>query len=406
MKFYQLALRYLYRKITKTILLFLVLLFIGSMVLSTSMILRTAKSSKSIIQSKTKSKIVLEVKNTKNKISETEIQKISLIDGVSFINRYVYNSIFPKDFSVFTVSDSEQEDNSKIMVFSYDELENDSPFFENQYRLISGNYIDRNTKNGVVINSLLAELNELELGDTIQLMADNGDIVSARIIGIFMSGNEKKQSVSTLSVNRMENYIFVDNTTYSQLFSENGWQKAVVYVKNPEKIKALKTELDSIFSDKVVITTSDSLFKQTKAPLEQLIHVVKLMLVLTFVTGTVILTIILCMWMRTRKKETAILVSMGKSKKNILSQVLLESFLIFFVSAVGACGVGQIFAKFLKNFLITSQTSSVMTNVSLKLNDIISLFSIGSLITIIAVTFSIFPILKSNPRDTLSRMEG
>lgn len=191
MKFYQLALLYLYRKITKTILLFLVLLFIGSMVLSTSMILRTAKSSKSIIQSKTKSKIVLEVKNTKNKISETEIQKISLIDGVSFINRYVYNSIFPKDFSVFTVSDSEQEDNSKIMVFSYDELENDSPFFENQYRLISGNYIDRNTKNGVVINSLLAELNELELGDTIQLMADNGDIVSARIIGIFMSGNEK-----------------------------------------------------------------------------------------------------------------------------------------------------------------------------------------------------------------------
>lgn len=406
MKFYQLALRYLYRKITKTILLFLVLLFIGSMVLSTSMILRTAKSSKSIIQSKTKSKIVLEVKNTKNKISETEIQKISLLDGVSFINRYVYNSIFPKDFSVFTVSDSEQEDNSKITVFSYDELENDSPFFENQYRLISGNYIDRNTKNGVVINSLLAELNELELGDTIQLMADNGDIVSARIIGIFMSGNEKKQSVSTLSVNRMENYIFVDNTTYSQLFSENGWQKAVVYIKNPERIEALKTELDSIFSDKVEITTSDSLFKQTKAPLEQLIHVVKLMLVLTFVTGTVILTIILCMWMRTRKKETAILVSMGKSKKNILSQVLLESFLIFFVSAVGACGIGQIFAKFLKNFLITSQTSSVMTNVSLKLNDIISLFSIGSLITIIAVTFSIFPILKSNPRDTLSRMEG
>lgn len=154
------------------------------------------------------------------------------------------------------------------------------------------------------------------------------------------------------------------------------------------------------------MTTSDTLFQQTKAPLEQIIRIVNLMLILTVITGTVVITILLCMWMRTRKKEAAIFISIGKTKLSILLQVLSEAFGVFIISVVGACGIGTVIAKILKNLLLNSQTANFTLEVALEFSDIISLLCIGSVIVIIAVIFSMFPILRANPKDTLSRMEG
>lgn len=406
MTFYQLAFRYLIRKKTKTILLFLVLLFIGSMILSTSMILRETKNSKARIQEKTNAKVVIEIKDDKSKITENEIQKISDLDGVTFINRQSYNFAFPSDFFPYTKSDSEEEDNSKMPIFSYDDLKNDSAFFEKRYRLIGGNYIDQEIQKGAVINSLLAEQNGLKVGDIIELQGADGVLVSVEIRGLFISGSERKQADTTLAVNRVENHIFIDNNTYSEMFQNDGYYKAAVYARNPEELERLEADLSSIFSDNVAMTSSDTLFQQTKAPLDQIIRVVRLMLNLTFVTGTIVITILLCMWMRTRKKETAIFISIGKSKVSILLQVLLEAFGVFLVSVAGACAAGNLIAKLLENLLINSRTEDVNINVSLKLPDIVSLMGIGSLIVLIAVTLSILPILRANPKDTLSKMEG
>ncbi|MDE7433459.1 MAG: ABC transporter permease, partial [Lachnospiraceae bacterium] len=314
--------------------------------------------------------------------------------------------VFPSDFSPYTKSDSEEEDNLKMTVFSYDDLKNDSAFFEKRYRIIEGNYIDREIQKGVVINFLLAEQNGLKVGDTIELQGADGVLVSAEIRGLFISGSERKQADTTLAVNRVENHIFIDNSTYSEIYPDDGYYKAAVYARNPEELKRLEADLSSIFSDKVVMTTSDTLFQQMKAPLDQIIRVVRLMLNLTFVTGAVVITILLCMWMRTRKKDMAIFISIGKSKVSILQQVLLEAFGVFLVSVAGACAAGNLIAKLLENLLINSRTEDVNINVSLKLPDIVSLMGIGSLIVLIAVIFSILPILRANPKDTLSKMEG
>ncbi len=370
------------------------------------MILRATEKSEALIQEKTKAKIIIEVTNEKDKISADEIRQVSLLEGVAFINRQSNNFAFPVSSTPVTNSDSKEEENLKITIFSYDDLENDSAFFEQRYRLIEGSYINKHTKNGIVINSLLAELNGLRVGDTMELETEDGISVSAKIIGLFISGSERKQEDTTFSVNRIENHIFVDNTTYSKMFENNGYVRISVYAKKPEELDDLETKLRSIFSDKVDMTTSDTLFQQTKAPLEQIIRVANLMLILTFVTGTIVVTILLCMWMRTRKKEAAIYISIGKSKISILLQVLLEAFGVFVISVAGACGIGTIMAKFLKGALVNTQTTDMIMDVSLKLSDISLLLGIGSNIVLIAVIVSIVPILKANPRETLSRMEG
>lgn len=141
MKFYQLGFRYLQRKKGKTILLLIVLILVNSMILGTSMILRTTNESKQAMQEKTNSKIVAEITSKDSKITENEVNKIETLEDVSSINRIGRQEVFPNDFAPVTLNTSTNEENLKIALLSYDDLEKDSPFSEMQYRLSSGDYI-------------------------------------------------------------------------------------------------------------------------------------------------------------------------------------------------------------------------------------------------------------------------
>jgi len=403
--FYQLAFRYLKRKKAKAILLFFVLLLVSSMILSTNMILRATEDSKAEIQEKTKSKIVLEITKEENRITQQEVEEILNLEEVSTVNCQNKGQAFPNNFYPVTTNDSTEENNQKIMLFSYDDLQNDSAFYEGRYRLVSGNYITKD-KRGAVINSSLADSNGLELGDDIKIENTEGKIVSLKIVGLFLSGSERKQTEKMDSVDRIENQIFVDNESYSQLLGNTGYYKVSVYCKNPEQLPTLEKQLRSIFPEKVSFTSSDTLYRQMALPLDQITRVANLMLVLTLITGIVIVSLLLCMWMRTRQKEAAIFISIGKSKYSIFLQVFLESFLVFLVSIIGACGLGSLMAEFLQKALTHSETTEVSLNVFLQGKDIGSLVVWGSFLVLTAVLVSLFPILKANPRDTLSRMEG
>ena len=405
MTFYQLAFRYLKRKKAKAILLFFVLLLVSSMILSTNMILRATEDSKAEIQEKTKSKIVLEITKEENRITQQEVEEILNLEEVSTVNCQNKGQAFPNNFYPVTTNDSTEENNQKIMLFSYDDLQNDSAFYEGRYRLVSGNYITKD-KRGAVINSSLADSNGLELGDDIKIENTEGKIVSLKIVGLFLSGSERKQTEKMDSVDRIENQIFVDNESYSQLLGNTGYYKVSVYCKNPEQLPTLEKQLRSIFPEKVSFTSSDTLYRQMALPLDQITRVANLMLVLTLITGIVIVSLLLCMWMRTRQKEAAIFISLGKSKYSIFLQVFLESFLVFLVSIIGACGLGSLMAEFLQKALTHSETTEVSLNVFLQGKDIGSLVVWGSFLVLTAVLVSLFPILKANPRDTLSRMEG
>ncbi len=405
MTFYQLAFRYLKRKKAKAILLFFVLLLVSSMILSTNMILRATKDSKAAIQEKAKSKIVLEIAKEENKITQQEVEEILNLEEVSEVNCQDKGQAFPNNFYPVTTNDSMEENNQKITLLSYDDLKNDSAFYEGQYRLVSGKYITKDQR-GAVINSLLADSNGLKLGDDIKIENAEGKIISLKIVGLFLAGSERKQTEKMNSADRIENQIFVDNESYSQFLGNTGYYKVSVYCKNPEQLSMMEEQLRSVLSEKVSFTSSDTLYRQMALPLEQITRVANLMLVLTLITGIVIVSLLLCMWMRTRQKEAAIFTSIGKSKYSIFLQVFLESFLVFMVSVIGACGLGSLMAGFLQKALTHSETTEISLNVFLQGKDIGSLMIWGSFIVLAAVVVSLFPILKANPRDTLSRMEG
>ena len=89
----------------------------------------------------------------------------------------------------------------------------------------------------------------------------------------------------------MENQIYIDNTTYVNLFDNCGFYKVLAYTGQPELLDTLAGSIQEILQEKADITTSDALYQQMKAPLTQITRVVALMRLLTFFTGTMIVSL-------------------------------------------------------------------------------------------------------------------
>lgn len=405
MKFYQLAFRYLCRKKSKTFILLLVLLFINSMILGSYMILHATEDSRITMQEKMGTKAVLEVKGSDRFITENEVREIRDMDGVISVNRMADSAVYPVNFNPITNSDSEDENNWKVTLLSYDELERDSAFSDLRYRLMKGDMITEGSGKGAVINFALADANGLEIGDEMEVGTETGSVINVKIIGVFVAGSERNQMDTLPAVNRIENQIFIDNESYTGLSDNAGYRKIAVYTKNPDQIDVLVQELKDFLGSRAEIATADILYRQLEVPLNRIVRVMKFMLVFTLAAGVTITSILLCMWMRSRKREIAVFISMGKKKTDIFMQVFMETAAVFCLSVFGACVIGSGMAGIMKELLMKENTA-VLLSVSLQAGDIAAMFFAGGCIAVIAVCISLLPILRANPKDILSKMEG
>lgn len=405
MPFYRRSFLYLIRKRAKSILLLLIFLLVNSMILSTNMILHAAERTEAAMQEKTKAKVVCETADTANMITENEAEKIEELADVISVNRLGQQSAYLTDLSPVTASDSTGQDNLKVSLQSFDDMETDSPFEDQSYRLTDGGLITPETQYGAVVNAGFADANGLQLGDQFSFETESGKTVTVEVIGEYLAGNESRQEKSTLAVYRVENQIYIDNTAYLELFGD-GFYKVSAYTGQPDLLGSLAGEVQDILQDKAEVTTSDALYQQMKAPLTQITRVIELMRMLAFITGTVTVALLLCMWMRSRQKEMAVFLSMGERKFTVFLQAMLEAAVLFLIAMTGACALGSLAAKALQGMLPASATTDISLDVSLQFADVALLLGIGSAVVAIAVMVSLAPVIRADPKDILSRMEG
>ena len=406
MYFYQRAFRYITRKKSKSLLLFLCLFIISTMVLCGTMVLQTAQATSRSMWEKTGTKIVLKDQRGENKIQTELCSQILELPNVSKINRAASHTAYSGNFTPVIVKDDESDLNASVTLQAYDNTETDGSFAEEKYRLLDGNPIQEE-HSGILVNSLLAELNGFQIGDQLTFAAENGSTATGEITGIFFSGMERKQDASIVSAYRIENQIFVDHALFETLYGEEGYSSIAVYTDNPENLSSLRQQIEPfVAGEDIDISTSDLLYQQMQAPLEQVIRISSLTLVLIIITAVIVISLLLCMWMRTRTKEMAVFISLGISKGSLFLQAMTESFSLFALSVIGAVVISSLFAGQLMHSLFETYELAVIANTGLSGTHLLTLLLLGSVIVFIAVGISIVPILRANPRDTLSKMEG
>ncbi len=406
MPFYQRGVLYLTRKRAKSILLLMIFLFVNSMILGTNMILHAAQSTEAAMKEKTKAKVVCEMADAGQPVTEEDARGIGNLDAVTSINRMGQQAAYLPELLPVTGNTSTEADNQKVSLLSFDDMETDGPFADQSFRLTEGRLIGPDSQYCAVVNQGFAQANGLKVGDTFSLENEEGKKTTVEIIGEYLAGNETRQEKETPALYRQENQIYIDNTAYLELFGEKGFYKLSAYVSQPELLDSLAGEMQEIVGEKAGVTTSDTLYQQMKAPLTQITRVVSLMRLLAFGTGTAVVSLLLCIWMRSRQKEMAVFLSMGEGKSVIFWQALLESAVVFLIALLGACVLGTAASGWMQELLLATVDTGTSLTVSLQAGDIAQLLGIGGAVVGIGVLLSLIPVLRSNPKDILSRMEG
>lgn len=388
------TIKYITRKKSKSVLLLLVFLVVNVMLLSTNAMIHSLENTKDQIKQNTKSKLIVNILDDNNPIKNTVIQELEELNNINFINKR--SSIIMSMDTLKAVNDT--SDKNLLNIIAYDDLSKDSLFEEGKYKLLEGK-IQNLHGDEVIVNHTFAEVNGLAIGDILRIKED----IVVKIVGIFMSNDEENQPKMIASKDRIENQIYISQELMNKINDNPVYTEVYAYVDNPDLIQTMQTKVSDICKE-YVVTNTDTLYQQIKIPIDQVQRIASLIQIITIITSCVITTLILSMWIRARYKEMAVMISLGISKFHIYLQTFLESFILFIIGSIVASGLTFIFLDTLTTFM--PMVENVSIHLKLTLNDIFMQIGIGTITITIALLVAQIPVLKTNPKEILSKMEG
>ena len=350
------AFLYTMRKKTKTLILFLVLVTISTFILTGLSIYKAADDSALSLRQSVGGSIRLELDENNRKnwqyqqaaggmlvdyvgapITDEDIQKIMSIDGIKAYNGLGDGSVFAKDFSFISgFSFGAGSDYSRLPSVTDSEYFN---FFTRKaFQLVEGRHIKEGDDHVVLISTAIAEKNALKLGDTItvQCCYDSGNYpdVSLTIIGIY--AYEADNEFNTTSTDK-RNRLIIDHKAMQEIMQRDVIQYdngVDFYVDDPREMERIASQIKALDLDwdSFTLTMDNSAYEAVASPLTAMQNLIIWLIVGCVAVSVGILILILSMWIKQRRHETGILLSVGISKSRILLQYTVEVLMIAIVA--------------------------------------------------------------------------
>ena len=368
------AFLYTMRKKTKTLILFLVLVTISTFILTGLSIYKAADDSALSLRQSVGGSIRLELDENNRKnwqyqqaaggmlvdyvgapITDEDIQKIMSIDGIKAYNGLGDGSVFAKDFSFISgFSFGAGSDYSRLPSVTDSEYFN---FFTRKaFQLVEGRHIKEGDDHVVLISTAIAEKNALKLGDTItvQCCYDSGNYpdVSLTIIGIY--AYEADNEFNTTSTDK-RNRLIIDHKAMQEIMQRDVIQYdngVDFYVDDPREMEKIASQIKALDLDwdSFTLTMDNSAYEAVASPLTAMQNLIVWLIVGCVAVSVGILILILSMWIKQRRHETGILLSVGISKSRIILQYTVEVLMIaivafglsFFTSSLISQGVSDL----------------------------------------------------------------
>lgn len=350
------AFLYTMRKKTKTLILFLVLVTISTFILTGLSIYKAADDSALSLRQSVGGSIRLELDENNRKnwqyqqaaggmlvdyvgapITDEDIQKIMSIDGIKAYNGLGDGSVFAKDFSFISgFSFGAGSDYSRLPSVTDSEYFN---FFTRKaFQLVEGRHIKEDDDHVVLISTAIAEKNALKLGDTItvQCCYDKGNYpdVSLTIIGIY--AYEANNEFNTTSTDK-RNRLIIDHKAMQEIMQRDMIQYdngVDFYVDDPREMERIASQIKALDLDwdSFTLTMDNSAYEAVASPLTAMQNLIVWLIVGCVAVSVGILILILSMWIKQRRHETGILLSVGISKSKIILQYTVEVLMIAVVA--------------------------------------------------------------------------
>jgi putative ABC transport system permease protein len=307
--------------------------------------------------------------------------------------------------------------------------------FASQEEITSGAYV-------AIIETTLANLNGIKIGDKLSLTPTtdgyNTVAIEYEVIGIYQS-NEivDERSASMISSSLLaQNRIYTPFNTFTSMgYSQNELDsilldKAVITLNDPANIEAYMASIDGKI-DLVYgsISANDAVYQELAGPIDSLGNLSNILVLIVVIAGASILSLITALTINQRKNEIGILLAIGESKLNIVSQFIVEvvaiALIAFAISTFTGISVGKTISEStLASFASTaeatetvivpggggSKTSTVTAEeigpveLEVKFSALVLLefFAAGILISIVSVAIPALYVTRFNPKQILT----
>lgn len=432
MNFFKRAFLYCFRQKAKTLILFLVLAIISTFILTGFAIRDASEGATADVQTAIGGKLFLEI-DTTNQFDMSQdgygttytyngdYITPKILDAISDVEGVVdYNSDNPRGFwgagvnfkylpAAFNLSYTPYGESSAYTAAL--SSEKSSEFESGRYSLVDGRHIKPEDKYVVMISKELADYNDLSVGDTMTMYClDSDSNVDLEIIGIF-DGTEGTTGNGGFSVSDIPaNCGYVDYTTMFENFGRkiDGYTQLDIYVEDPVSIQNVYDKVNNLpelrgKSLKLSIDTDE--YDVVATPLETLQSLVNTIIVIIVLVSLLVLTLLLTLWIRGRKKEIGIYLSIGKSKANIVGQFFVETASVAVVAFATSVFFGGLIARKTSEFLVSRVTTGTATlNVEISVAYLLPVYLIGIAIIAVAVIAASWTVFRLKPRDILSKM--
>lgn len=350
-------------------------------------------------------------------ITQEVIDAIAKVDGVVNYNAEreggywgagIDFEYFPGSFNFGNSNNGYGRPSSYTVVLNSELNKN---FINGTYTLVEGRHIQADDSFAVMISKELADKNGLSVGDHISMYdLDNDSENTFEIVGIF-SGTEgmSKDAITTEGIPANRGYIDVNG--YNKIFHKPAIElgSLEVYVDSAENVEeVLKTiqNLPEIKGKTFTFSTDTEDFDLISNPLSSLQKMVNTAVTVIAITGAAVITLLLILWTRSRKKEAGILMAVGRSKVEIVLQFLAENIFIAIPAAAASFGLSALLADQVGAFLV-SQTASDVQGLSVVIHsaDMAAVYGVGALILILAVLAASVTVIRLKPKAILTQMD-
>ena len=221
--------------------------------------------------------------------------------------------------------------NNKVYARTVAGTENNSFFQSGVMEMTEGKHITGNESNAAVISRDMADQNNLQIGDSISLQAD--EEAEVKIIGIYEIRKPDPAYASVVTYEKLENQIFIDTSALQSLFGDMpvGFYEVAFSVYDPAQLDSIMSEvkgLSAIDWRAFEVAADNQTYLDAAAPLQKLQALVSSIIWVIALVSAVILSLILTMWGRSRIHETGVFLSLGIGKMRIIGQYLAEVLMI------------------------------------------------------------------------------
>lgn len=274
-----------------------------------------------------------------------------------------------------------------------------NPAFQGKlYQLTEGTHVGAGTTQAL-IHREFASQNHLGLGDTFTLTRD-GSSVTVTVAGIF---DGKTENPTGLPSGASQNQVFVDLASAQKLGAPLTTGR--YFTHNAQQ---LTSALDAAKRTAPDLTLEDN--SAQFAPVLQAIagvdRLLTILLLTLCVAGAGVLTLVSTFWARGRIHEIGILLSLGKSKGNVLAQFAIESSIFAAIATLIAAGAGTVLSNHLGRAVFTQVGGETLSSLQLTTSagDVVAALALGFGIVLLGVSVGVLPLITQRPKRILAKL--